>query len=123
MSVSVSKDGPAISATYGIAISWQPNGVSWSLTDVYPKTHWEFWHCNEPPSNSAELGVAWTFEVTAVYSKVYPEKPNAIRYVVEVSPSAGFRHWYQKCFLWWCWWEWDYSIHYPIPIEISFSNQ
>ena len=124
VSASLSKDGPMITASFGIETTWRVNGVSWALTDVYPKTHWEFWHCNEPPPSSAELGAAWTFEVSVTYRKTYPDKPDTVMtYTVEVSPSAGFRHWYQTCFLWKCWWESDYSIHYGIPLQIRFSNQ
>lgn len=122
VSASLSEDGPSIKASYGVSTSWQANGVSWSLRDVYPKAYWEFWHCNEPPPTSAELGSAWTFEVAVTYSKnTFPG--DLITYTVEVSPSAGFRHWYTSCILFWCWWDWDYSIHYPIPLQISFTNQ
>ncbi|MEM1865953.1 MAG: hypothetical protein QXD57_06970, partial [Ignisphaera sp.] len=89
---------------------------------VYPKSHWEFWHCNEPPPSSAELGAAWTFEITVAYIKTYPTYPGTQTYTIELGPAAGFRHWYQSCFLFWCWWEWDYSVHWNIPVTISFSN-
>jgi len=122
VSASISKNGPAITASYTQSTSWRANGVSWSLTDVYPKSHWEFWHCNEPPPSSAELGAAWTFEITVAYIKTYPTYPGTQTYTIELGPAAGFRHWYQSCFLFWCWWEWDYSVHWNIPVTISFSN-
>lgn len=55
VTASVSKDGPSITASYSQSTTWRSNGVTWSLTDVYPKSHWEFWHCNEPPPTSVEL--------------------------------------------------------------------
>ncbi len=121
---SLSKNGPTISASYTQSTTWRANGVSWSLTDVYPKTHWEFWHCNEPPPSSAELGAAWAFEISVIYVKKYPEKPGEKTYRIELGPAAGFRHWHRiACIFSWCWWESDYSVHYNIPVTVSFSNQ
>jgi len=121
-SASVSKGGPSVSATYSQSTTWKANGVAWSLTDVYPKSHWEFWQCNEPPPNSAELGSAWTFEISVIYVKKYANYPGPLGYTIWLGPAGGFRHWYQKCSLWWCWWEWDYSVHQAIEFPITFYN-
>lgn len=123
VSASVSKDGPSVTASYSQSTTWNANGVAWSLTDVYPKTHWEFWECNEPPSSS-DLGAAWTFETTVTYIKTYNDYPGIHTYSIELGPAAGFRHWYKSCYLWiiGCHYDSDYSVHWNIPVSIRFNN-
>lgn len=126
VSASVSKSGPSVSASYTLSTTWRANGVSWALTSIYPKSHWEFWHCNEPPPSSAELGAAWTFEISTIYIKKYPTYPGKQTYTIEIGPAAGFRHWYQyqQCTLLGCSWKWgsDYSVHWTQSFTTSFSN-
>jgi len=121
VSASVSPNGPSVSAGFTLSTTWRANGVSWALRSIYPKSHWEFWQCNEPPS-SAELGAAWTFEITTIYVKKYSTYPGRQTYTIEIGPAAGFRHWYQICILILCYWWWDYSVHWAQPFTISFTN-